>query len=104
MKIIICTFGTRGDVQPFVGLSIALKAAGHHPIIATSPQFRSFVEEYGIQWADLHTPDPKAGMYMYMKSILTLLRIDSEDEALVSSPSHPIASRPIYARICTCLC
>jgi len=60
MKIIICTFGTRGDVQPFVGLSIALKAAGHHPIIATSPQFRSFVEEYGIQWADLHTPDPKA--------------------------------------------
>lgn len=60
MKVIICTFGTRGDVQPFVGLCIALKAAGHHPIIATSPPFRAFVEEYGIEWADLHTPDPKA--------------------------------------------
>jgi len=60
MKILICTFGTRGDVQPFVALSIALKQAGHHPIIATSPPFRSFVEEYGIEWVDLHTPDPKA--------------------------------------------
>lgn len=49
-----------GDVQPFVGLSVALKAAGHHPIIATSPTFQTWIESYGIEFADIHGPDPKS--------------------------------------------
>lgn len=35
LRIVIVSIGTRGDVQPCVGLALALKARGHHPAICT---------------------------------------------------------------------
>jgi len=48
MKITILTYGSRGDVQPFLPLSIALNARGHEVILAAPPRFRNLVEEHGI--------------------------------------------------------
>ena len=44
MKICILTFGTRGDVQPYVALGRGLKAAGHEVTIATLMEFKSLVQ------------------------------------------------------------
>jgi len=33
MKIVLATFGSRGDVQPMMALSLALKAAGHEVLL-----------------------------------------------------------------------
>ena len=49
-KILITTFGTRGDIQPFIALGKGLKAAGYHPAICTSEGFRSFVEEHDLDY------------------------------------------------------
>lgn len=49
MKICILTFGTRGDVQPYVALGRGLKAVGHEVTLATLTEFRSLVIEYGLQ-------------------------------------------------------
>jgi sterol 3beta-glucosyltransferase len=49
MKICILTFGTRGDVQPYIALGRGLKAAGHEVTVATLVEFKSLVREYGLQ-------------------------------------------------------
>lgn len=49
MKICILTFGTRGDVQPYVALGLGLKSAGHEVTIATLVEFKSSVIEHGLQ-------------------------------------------------------
>lgn len=51
MTIFIATYGSRGDVQPYVALGKGLQDAGNHVTLATSSRFRSFVEEHGLQYA-----------------------------------------------------
>ena len=48
MKIAVLTFGTRGDVQPFVALGKALMARGHDVLLAGSDNFASWVEGHGL--------------------------------------------------------
>ena len=50
MKIMLSTFGTRGDVQPFVALGQGLMAAGHEVIVCTPDGFRPFIEEHGLAY------------------------------------------------------
>lgn len=49
-KILISTFGTRGDIQPFIALGKGLKAAGYEVGVCTSEGYRSFVEEHQLQY------------------------------------------------------
>lgn len=50
MKILITTYGSRGDVQPYVALGKGLQDAGHHVILATSERFRDFVEDHRLEY------------------------------------------------------
>ena len=50
MKILILTYGSRGDVQPFVALGQGLKAAGYDVVLGTSDRFRGFVEGHGLRY------------------------------------------------------
>ncbi len=52
-RVVIATIGTRGDVQPFVALAVALQKRGHTAVLATSSDFRSFVLEHGVAFHDL---------------------------------------------------
>lgn len=53
MKITLITYGSRGDVQPFLALSLGLKKAGHSVILAAPQRFAGFVEQHGIPCAPL---------------------------------------------------
>lgn len=53
MKICVLTFGTRGDVQPYIALGLGLKAVGHEVTIATLAEFKSLVSDYGLQYDPL---------------------------------------------------
>ncbi len=53
MKITILTYGSRGDVQPFIPLSLGLIAQGHTVKLAAPARFSSLVEGYGIQFVPL---------------------------------------------------
>lgn len=53
MKILIPTIGTRGDLQPYIALSLGLQAAGLTPTIASHPFMRNLVESYGIPFAPI---------------------------------------------------
>jgi sterol 3beta-glucosyltransferase len=50
MNILITTFGTRGDIQPFIALGKGLKAAGYNVALCTSEGYQSYVEDYGLQY------------------------------------------------------
>ena len=53
MNITILTYGSRGDVQPFIPLSLGLMARGHKVILAAPSRFKNLVEEYGIAFYPL---------------------------------------------------
>jgi sterol 3beta-glucosyltransferase len=53
MKITILTYGSRGDVQPFLPLSVALMAKGHRIKLAAPARFQSLIESYGVQFVPL---------------------------------------------------
>ena len=53
MNITILTFGSRGDIQPFLPLSLGLISRGHKVILAAPSRFKSLVEEHGITFFPL---------------------------------------------------
>lgn len=53
MKITILTYGSRGDVQPFLPLSLGLMSRGHNVILAAPMRFKNLVEEHGINFFPL---------------------------------------------------
>lgn len=53
MRIVLVTFGSRGDVQPMLALSLALKSAGHDVLLAGPPEKAAWVQEYGCPFHPL---------------------------------------------------
>nr|WP_055501208.1 glycosyltransferase [Nonomuraea pusilla] len=54
MKVLILTHGTRGDVQPYAALALALRTAGHEPVLAGPAAMASLAEPHDITFAPLH--------------------------------------------------
>ncbi len=53
MRILILTFGSRGDVQPYVALGAALRARGHEVTLGTGRGFEAMIEAAGLTAAPL---------------------------------------------------
>src|SRR5678816_1674470 len=53
MKITILTYGSRGDVQPFIPLSLGLMMRGHSVRLVAPARFATLVEERGIHFLPL---------------------------------------------------
>ena len=47
------TIGTRGDVQPYIALCKGLMADGHQCRIATHDEFKTWIEEHGIEFRSI---------------------------------------------------
>ncbi len=53
MRILIFTFGTRGDVQPYIALGKALTDRGHAVTLSTGQGFEAMIEAHGLAAAPL---------------------------------------------------
>jgi UDP:flavonoid glycosyltransferase YjiC (YdhE family) len=53
MRIVLATFGSRGDVQPMLALSLALKSAGHKVLLAAPPEKAQWAKELGCPFRPL---------------------------------------------------
>ena len=49
MKILLSSFGTRGDVQPYLALAVGLQRAGHQVTLSTSRTFSDWIHAYGVR-------------------------------------------------------
>jgi sterol 3beta-glucosyltransferase len=64
MVITILTTGTRGDTQPYIALGMALEKAGHHVRLAAFENYKTFVEEYGLEFYPIKGDVSKAAASM----------------------------------------
>ncbi len=53
MKIVLATFGSRGDVQPMLALSLALKSKGHEVLLAAPPEKAPWAKQLGCPFLPL---------------------------------------------------
>ncbi|KAJ5605328.1 hypothetical protein N7510_010482 [Penicillium lagena] len=76
MNIVIQVVGSRGDIQPFIALGMALEHSGHRVRIATHETFKEFVESHGLEFFNIGG-DPKKLMAYMVKNPGLLPGIDS---------------------------
>jgi sterol 3beta-glucosyltransferase len=66
----IFTYGSRGDVQPFIALALGLKEKGHRVTLGAPENFQSMIESYEI---DYHKIDGDLEKMLYEPEIQSLL-------------------------------
>ena len=59
-KIVLSTFGSFGDIHPYIAIALELKARGHSVVIATSDVYREKMDALGIE---LHRVRPNLPSY-----------------------------------------
>lgn len=96
-RIVLTTFGSFGDIHPYMALALELNARGHNALIATSEKYREKIESAGIEFhairPDISGPedpeteellrkimDPQTGgEFLFKELILPFIR-DSYDD------------------------
>jgi rhamnosyltransferase subunit B len=61
-RIVLTTFGSLGDIHPYLALGIGLRARGHRVALATHEYYRAKIEEEGIDFFPVRpnaTPDDR---------------------------------------------
>jgi rhamnosyltransferase subunit B len=72
MRIVITSWGSYGDVYPYLGLALALKARGHEPVLAMPAYYREMVEKEGVCFHAVRPdidPDDKAWVAALMDPV-----------------------------------
>ncbi len=61
MRIVLSTFGSFGDIHPYMAIAMELKRRGHKPVIATMEVYREKVEGIGVEFVPVgpHIAQPK---------------------------------------------
>jgi len=62
MRIIISTFGSFGDIHPYMSLALELQSRGHEPVLATMEYYREKIQDAGLSFAPVrpNVQEPKA--------------------------------------------
>ncbi len=58
MQVLLSSIGSRGDVQPILALALELQALGHRARLCVAPNFKDWIESYGVECAPIG-PDLK---------------------------------------------
>jgi sterol 3beta-glucosyltransferase len=103
MRALIFTFGTRGDVQPYVALGAALRAQGHTVTLCTGQGFDDLIVSHGLESAPvsidyralLATPEAQAalrsvsGKLKAMRAFKGLIRRQMEEMWQIADAVQP---------------
>jgi vancomycin aglycone glucosyltransferase len=49
MRVLLSSIGSRGDVQPILALALELRRLGHQGVLLVAPNFKSWVESFGVE-------------------------------------------------------
>uniref|UniRef100_A0A0G4H8D6 Uncharacterized protein n=1 Tax=Chromera velia CCMP2878 TaxID=1169474 RepID=A0A0G4H8D6_9ALVE len=97
-RVMIQSIGSRGDIQPFIALGVALKRRGFRVSIFTNKNHIKFVESMGLEgeglWGDFETlmrEDPHCLQAMQSGDFLALMKfLHSEDQRRELRESVPL--------------
>src|ERR1044072_5904771 len=61
MRIILNTWGSFGDIHPYMALGMELQRRGHVPVLATMEGYREKIEAVGLEFVPVrpNIPQPK---------------------------------------------
>jgi len=59
MRIVLNTFGSFGDIHPYMAIAMELQRRGHKPVIATMPIYREKIEGAGLEFAPVRPDVPQ---------------------------------------------
>lgn len=110
-RIVFATFGSLGDLHPYLALALELKRRGHRPAIATFDGFREAIEAEGIAFAAIRPAlaefgDPAAAMqrlldvnkgpeYLVRHLFMPHIRASYEDLDRAAAGADLLVSHPI---------
>lgn len=108
-RIVITTFGSYGDVNPYIGLARALEDRGHRPVIATAEYYRTAVERGGIEFRPIgpdadptdtellrKVMDPKRGSEFILRDlIIPRVRESLEELRHVARDAELLVTHPL---------
>jgi UDP:flavonoid glycosyltransferase YjiC (YdhE family) len=57
-RIVLSTFGSFGDIHPYIAIALELKARGHSPVIATSGVYREKIDGLGLEFRPVRPDIP----------------------------------------------
>ena len=71
-RIVLSTFGSFGDIHPYMAIATELRARGHQPVIATSELYREKMEAAGFEFAAVrpHIPPPQEQDQAMMENVM----------------------------------
>ena len=77
-RIVITTYGSFGDIHPYVALARALQARGHRPVIATSGLYREKIERIGLSF---HAVRPDFPSYDQLDEAVELMKLGMDPQS-----------------------
>jgi rhamnosyltransferase subunit B len=57
-RIVLTTFGSYGDIHPYMAIAMALRARGHQPVMATSELYREKMQTAGFEFVPVRPNIP----------------------------------------------
>ena len=60
-RIVLTTFGSLGDLHPYLALALGLRARGHDPVVASCEQYRGKVQSLGLNFHAVRPDMPDLG-------------------------------------------
>ncbi len=110
-KIVLATFGSLGDLYPYLSIARELKRRGHRPIVASAERHRNSVEKANLEFAPMRPDWPAADemerafapvmdarggtKYLFEKLILPQLRESYEDLLLLCRDADLLISHSL---------
>jgi rhamnosyltransferase subunit B len=107
-RIVLSSWGSYGDLFPFIGLAIELRRRGHQPVIAMPEVYRPLVEREGVAFSgvrpdiDIHdrelaarVMDASRGPEVIFRDIIVPnLEASHEDLTRAAACAHAVVSHP----------
>jgi len=117
-RILITSWGSYGDVYPYVGLALALQERGHRPVVAMAEFYRPLIESFGFEFHPVgpaidpddraliaRVMDPRRGSDVLLKDILMpslradYAALDAAARGVDLMVTHPITfAAPVIAQ------
>jgi len=71
-RIVLTTFGSYGDIHPYMAIAAELRSRGHHPVIATSELYREKMLAGGFDFVPVrpHIPPPQEQDAAMMEKVM----------------------------------
>jgi rhamnosyltransferase subunit B len=112
-RVVLSTFGSFGDVHPYMAIALELKARGHTPVVATSEVYREKMEAQGIEFSPVRPEmpsfdqpeelgklvedlmDPREGSERVMQMLLPYLREIYDDLSAAVDGADLLLTHPL---------